>query len=77
LDHERFHAVLVDLTDFNLPVFDEPYDPSLRKYQHEHTKRWSVSVSAADAFVFVTPEYNYNPLPAFLNALDYVHHEWT
>lgn len=76
LDHGRFEAVLVDLADFNLPVFDEPYHPSLRKYQHEHTKRWSASVSAADAYVFVTPEYNYNPSPAFVNALDYVYHEW-
>ena len=49
LDHGRFEAVLVDLADFNLPVFDEPYHPSLRKYQHVHTKRWSASVSAADA----------------------------
>ena len=76
LDHGRFEAVLVDLADFNLPVFDEPYHPSLRKYQHVHTKRWSASVSAADAYVFVTPEYNYNPPPAFVNALDYVYHEW-
>jgi NAD(P)H-dependent FMN reductase len=25
----------------------------------EHTKAWSARIDAADAFVFVTPEYNY------------------
>lgn len=72
----RFDAELVDLASFNLPVFDEPEHPSLRRYRHEHTKAWSASVEAADAYVFVTPEYNYGPPPALLNALDYVYHEW-
>src|SRR5690606_33460850 len=31
----------------------------------------------ADAYVFVTPEYNFNPPPAFYNALNYVYKEWT
>jgi NAD(P)H-dependent FMN reductase len=33
-------------------------------------------VTSADAYVFVTPEYNYRPPPALLNALDYVYKEW-
>lgn len=72
----KFEPVLVDLADFNLPVYDEPLHPIFRQYQHEHTKRWSASVASADAFVFVTPEYNYNPPPPFVNALDYVYDEW-
>ena len=44
--------------------------------EHEHTKRWSRSVAAADAYVFVTPEYNYGTSPALLNALDYPVVEW-
>jgi len=74
--HGGFDAKLVDLAEFNLPVYDEPKHPSLQQYVHEHTKRWSASVSAADAFVFVTPEYNYGPPPSLLNALDYVYKEW-
>src|SRR3954465_5177489 len=74
--HGGFDAKLVDLAEFNLPVYDEPKHPSLQQYEHEHTKRWSASVSAADAFVFVTPEYNYGPPPSVLNALDYVYKEW-
>ncbi|MEZ0167230.1 NADPH-dependent FMN reductase [Microvirga sp. TS319] len=31
---------------------------------------------AADAFAFVTPEYNHSPSPALVNALDYLSSEW-
>ena len=72
-DHGMFESALVDLAEFSLPVYDEPHHPTLRKYQHEHTKRWSTSVAVADAYVFVTPEYNYCPPPTFVNALDYVY----
>src|SRR5690625_7021422 len=46
--HEEFDTTLVDLADFNLPVYDEPQHPRLQDYQHEHTKRWSASVAAAE-----------------------------
>ena len=74
--HGKFDASLVDLADFNLPMYDEPNHPSQQKYEKEHTKRWSASVAAADAYVFVTPEYNYGPPPSFVNALNYVYKEW-
>jgi NAD(P)H-dependent FMN reductase len=72
----RFAVTLVDLAAVALPLLDEPAHPRLRKYEHAHTKAWSASVSAADAFVFVTPEYNYSAPPALINALDYLFHEW-
>lgn len=74
--YDGFDTTLVDLADFELPVYDEPQHPRLQDYRHEHTKRWSASVSAADAYVFVTPEYNYCPPPSFINALNYVYKEW-
>ena len=40
------------------------------------TRSWSASVAAADAYAFVTPEYNYGPPPSLLNALNYVYKEW-
>jgi NAD(P)H-dependent FMN reductase len=48
----------------------------LQKYERAHTKAWSASVGAADAFVFVTPEYNYCPPPSLVNALNYLNREW-
>lgn len=74
--HGRFEIEPIDLREVNLPLFDEPRHPRLRQYQHEHTKRWSASVDRADAYVFVTPEYNYGTPPALLNALDYLVWEW-
>jgi NAD(P)H-dependent FMN reductase len=75
-EHGRFDPHLVDLAEFNLPIYDEPKHPRLQQYEHEHTRRWSASVAAADAFVFVTPEYNYGPPPSLVNALNYVYNEW-
>ncbi|SFK18454.1 NAD(P)H-dependent FMN reductase [Nitrosomonas aestuarii] len=72
----QFEAILIDLAAFNLPVYDEPEHPVLQRYQHEHTKNWAASVDAADAYVFVTPEYNFGPPPSLLNALNYVYKEW-
>lgn len=74
--HGTFEAELVDLAGFGLPVFDEPKHPRLGQYEHEHTRRWSETVKRADAFVFVTPEYNYGISPALLNALTYLASEW-
>lgn len=74
--HGQFESTLVDLADFQLPVYNEPNHPRLQKYEHEHTRAWSKSVSDADAYAFVIPEYNYCPPPSFMNALDYVYNEW-
>jgi NAD(P)H-dependent FMN reductase len=74
--HGGFDVELVDLRDAGLPLFDEPNHPRLRQYEHEHTKRWSAKIDAADAFVFVTPEYNHASPPSLINALDYLVHEW-
>jgi NAD(P)H-dependent FMN reductase len=74
--HGKFETKLIDLADFNLPIYDEPSHPKLHKYEHEHTKRWSESVAEADAYVFVTPEFNFCPPPSFVNALNYLYREW-
>lgn len=74
--HGGFDTRVVDLADFDLPVYNESQHPTLQDYKHDHTRRWSDSVAAADAFVFVTPEYNFNPPPSLINALNYVYKEW-
>ena len=74
--HGAFDIEPVDLAEVNLPLFDEPEHPRLRQYQHAHTKQWSARITRGDAFVFVTPEYNYSAPPSIVNALDYLVHEW-
>ncbi|MBI3567253.1 MAG: NAD(P)H-dependent oxidoreductase [Gemmatimonadetes bacterium] len=74
--HGKFRIEVVDLAEVNLPLFDEPHHPVLRKYTKDHTKAWSAIVDRADAFVFVTPEYNYGAPPSVVNAIDFLSHEW-
>lgn len=71
---------LIDVAALNLPLFDEPVIPSQVKdakdYAHDHTRAWSATVSACDAFVFVTPQYNWGIPAGLKNAIDYLFHEW-
>ncbi|MFZ4620651.1 MAG: NADPH-dependent FMN reductase [Bacteroidota bacterium] len=75
--HPGFKVELIDLAEVNLPFLDEPNHPRLMKYEHGHTKAWSAAVSSADAFVIVTPEYNYGFPASLKNALDFVYNEWS
>ena len=72
----KFEIDFVDLKELNLPFMDEPNHPRLAKYTHQHTLDWSARVAAAEAFIFVTPEYNYSYSPALKNALDFLSNEW-
>ncbi|WP_175874669.1 NAD(P)H-dependent oxidoreductase [Burkholderia sp. BCC0397] len=74
--HGKFDVELVDLAEFNLPLLDEAAHPYLQRYEHEHTKRWSKSVDSADAYVFVTPEYDYFPPASLVNAVQVLMREW-
>jgi NAD(P)H-dependent FMN reductase len=75
-EHGAFDVELVDLLELDLPLMDEPNHPRLSQYTQQHTKNWSAKVSAADAFVFITPEYNYGFTAPLKNAIDYLHNEW-
>jgi NAD(P)H-dependent FMN reductase len=76
-EHGKFEVRLVDLREANLPVFDEPRHPRLKQYEHAHTKAWSATIDAADAFVFVTPEYNFSTPSSLINAIDFLSAEWS
>ena len=75
-DHDGFDLDVVDLAELKLPPLDEPHHPRLRQYTQRHTREWSEQVGAADAFVFVTPEYNHGYPSSLKLAIDYLHHEW-
>jgi len=74
--HGGFDVSVADLTEIALPFLDEPNHPAMRQYTHDHTKEWSAVVDAADAFVFVTPEYNHGFSAPLKNAIDYLYGEW-
>lgn len=75
-EHGGFEVAVTDLAELNLPLLNEPNHPRLKKYVHQHTKDWSEVVEASDAFIFVTPEYNYAFNAALKNAIDYLFTEW-
>lgn len=74
--HGGFDIDFVELAELALPFMDEPNHPRLHNYTKQHTIDWSARVEAADAFVFVTPEYNHSFAPALKNALDFLNAEW-
>jgi NAD(P)H-dependent FMN reductase len=77
LKHGGFEIDFVDLLELNLPFLDEPKHPTSHEYTKQHTIGWSARVDAADAFIFVTPEYNHSYSPALKNALDFLFNEWS
>jgi NAD(P)H-dependent FMN reductase len=74
--HESFEAEFLDLGEINLPLMNETIHPMMRQYEHEHTKQWSAKIEEADAFIFVTAEYDYSYPASLKNALEYLLHEW-
>jgi NAD(P)H-dependent FMN reductase len=72
----EFEVEVLDLGEINLPMMNEANHPIMKKYEHEHTKNWSAKIEAADAFIFVTAEYDYNYPAPLRNAIEYLHSEW-
>lgn len=71
----------VDIAAFRLPLFDEPVIPQAvasppEGYARAHTRAWSAAVARLDAFVLVTPQYNWGVPAALKNALDFLFREW-
>jgi NAD(P)H-dependent FMN reductase len=75
-EHGGFEIEVADLKELDLPLMSEPNHPSLGKYTQDVTRAWSATVGAADAFVFVSPEYNYSVPPPLSNAISYLNAEW-
>ena len=73
----------IDLADQALPLYDElvipaqlPADDPTPHYARAHTRQWSALVRQYDAFVFVTPQYNWSVPASLKNALDFLFYEW-
>lgn len=72
----NFIVEVLDLAEINLPLMNEPNHPSQKRYQHDYTKWWSGKIDEAEAFIFVTGEYDFNYPAPLRNAIEYLHHEW-
>ncbi|KAJ5547581.1 hypothetical protein N7513_004815 [Penicillium frequentans] len=82
-DPRHITLSILDLAAQSLPLYDEnvipaslpPTDPTPH-YSKEHTRAWSKVVRQYDAFIFVTPQYNWSIPASLKNALDYLFFEW-
>ncbi|RCH56322.1 NADPH-dependent FMN reductase [Mucilaginibacter hurinus] len=71
-----FEVEVLDLGEINLPLMNEPLHPIMQQYEHEYTKQWAAKIDEADAFIFVTAEYDYSYPASLKNAIEYLMHEW-
>ena len=74
--HPDFNVELIDLGELKLPLMDEANHPVMKKYEHAHSKKWSATIEEADAFIFVTGEYDFGYPAPLRNALEYLYNEW-
>lgn len=65
---------LVDLKDYQLPFFDEPLSPRYNQNRQVDpaVQPWLGVIAGADAYIFVTPEYNHSIPGVLKNAIDYI-----
>ena len=73
-DEEGVEATIVDLQDYDLPIFDEGASP---RYNPERTinpagQKWLETLANFDAYIFVTAEYNHSIPGSLKNAIDYI-----
>lgn len=69
-------AELVDLRDFNLPLFNEMGGNKFVPTQDPAALAWQKKIAAFDGYIFVTAEYNHSITGALNNALDQAYVEW-
>ncbi|MFT6537663.1 MAG: NAD(P)H-dependent FMN reductase, partial [Loktanella salsilacus] len=67
---------LVDLRDFDLPLFNEMGGNKFVPTQDPAALAWQAKIAEFDGYIFVTAEYNHSVTGALKNALDQAYVEW-
>ncbi|SFK73369.1 NAD(P)H-dependent FMN reductase [Loktanella salsilacus] len=67
---------LVDLRDFDLPLFNEMGGNKFVPTQDPAALTWQAKIAEFDGYIFVTAEYNHSVTGALKNALDQAYVEW-
>lgn len=73
---KAFDIELVDLKDWDFPMFALKKSPAMGLSDDPLQQRWAKLIGSADGFIWVSPEYNHGPSAVLKNALDYVWTEW-
>ena len=69
-------AQLVDAEEVGLPMLDRMYKEHPKGKAPAAMEALAARIRAADAFVFVTGEYNWGPQPGLKNLTDHFLEEW-
>jgi len=66
-----FEVELVDLADYDLPVFNAPASDLWMPAPNPVAAAWQAKLNEFDGYIFVTPEYNHSVPGSLKNALDW------
>lgn len=77
VEQDEAEFEIVDIKDYDLPVFAEPTSPAFTDELVEREKQfpWSRKMEEKDGYIFITPEYNHGIPSALKNALDFLYEE--
>lgn len=67
---------LVDMRDYDLPLFDEAASNLWVPSQDARAVKWQQKLAEFDGYVFLTAEYNHSVSGSLKNALDQAYKEW-
>ncbi|MGC4025317.1 MAG: NAD(P)H-dependent oxidoreductase [Mesorhizobium sp.] len=67
---------LVDLRDFDLPLFNEAASNLWMPSKDERAVKWQNKIGEFDGYLFIVAEYNRSITGALKNALDQCYKEW-
>ncbi|HWK15580.1 MAG TPA: NADPH-dependent FMN reductase [Rhizobiaceae bacterium] len=73
---EEIEAELIDLRDYDLPLFNEVSSNAWQESESPQARAWQKKIGEMDGFIFVTAEYNRSIPGALKNALDQAYVEW-
>lgn len=68
---------LVDLRDYDLPLFNEVASNAWAPSQDPNVMKWQQKLAEFDGYIFLTAEYNHSVTGSLKNALDQAYKEWT
>jgi len=67
-DYNTLETEIVDLKEWDLPVFAGSHPPITGIYDQPKQQQWAEKISEGDGFIFISPEYNHGYSPALKNA---------
>ena len=75
---EGVEAELLDLRDYEMPLFDEAMSPAMAKgqYSTEVVKKWAAKINDRDALLIIAPEYKPSYSVFITTRMDVIYPEW-